>query len=337
LFSLAAGYLADRHRRHKLVALLGYALSALCKPALLLAGGAWTWILLIVGVDRVGKGLRSAPRDAILSMNAPPGRLASAFALHRSLDAGGALLGPLVALLILSLLPGGYDVVWIVSLAFAVLGLATLALFVPQPRLPQPAAIRDREPTTRWPAADAKRFRVLSICALLLAASTVSDGFVFIRLQQASGVGAGAFPLYYVAVSCVFMLASVPAGRVADRLGPPAVLLAGYGLLVVAYALLLAAPQAGVIAQSTIIVLMGLYYAGTEGVMMALGSGLLPENRRTTGLAVLASVIGLGKAASSVAFGWLMQAHGSDFAIVAFMALLPVAIVIAALTMRRAG
>jgi MFS family permease len=80
---------------------------------------------------------------------------------------------------------------------------------------------------------------------------------------------------------------------------------------------------------------MGLYYAGTEGVMMAIGSTLLPEERRTTGLAVLASVVGVGKAASSVAFGWLMQAHGSAGAVAVFVALLPVVMAIAAFGLRR--
>jgi MFS family permease len=335
LLSLAAGYLADRHRRHKLMALLGYGLSALCKPALFLAGGSWSLILLVVGTDRLGKGLRTAPRDAILSMNAPPNRLASAFALHRSLDAGGALLGPIVAFLILAALPGGFDVIWIVSFAFAVLGLATLVLFVPQPRISLPSEARGPEPEPLRPASDARHFRMLVAIALLLAMSTISDGFVFIRLQAASGIGAGAFPLYFAAVSCVYMLASVPAGLVADRVGRGGVLFAGYLLLLAAYAVLLAAPLDGVMVQSAVIILMGLYYAGTEGVMMAIGSTLLPENRRTTGLAVLASVVGVGKAVSSVAFGWLMQAHGSAVAIAVFVALLPVVIAIAAFGLRR--
>jgi MFS family permease len=331
LFSLAAGYLADRHRRHKLLAILGYSLSALCKPALLFAGGSWTLILLIVGTDRLGKGLRSAPRDAILSMNAPVGRIASAFALHRALDAGGALLGPFVAFLILAALPGGYDVIWIVSLAFAVLGLATLVLFVPQPRMARPAATPGIAAGSLRSMPDARRFRTLVTVALLLAACTVSDGFVFIRLQEESGVGAGAFPLYFAAVSCVYMVASVPAGLVADRIGRTGVLCGGYMLLLTAYVLMLTAPLDGLMVQSGVIILIGLYYAGTEGVMMAMGSTLLPEGQRTTGLAVLASVSGLGKAASSVAFGWLMQAHGSAWAI----ALLPVVIGISALALRR--
>jgi MFS family permease len=335
LLSLAAGYLADRHRRHKLMALLGYGLSALCKPALFLAGGSWSLILLVVGTDRLGKGLRTAPRDAILSMNAPSSRLASAFALHRSLDAGGALLGPIVAFLILAALPGGFDVIWIVSFAFAVLGLATLVLFVPQPRISLPAEARAPDAEPLRPASDARRFRILVAIALLLAMSTISDGFIFIRLQAASGIGAGAFPLYFAAVSCVYMLASVPAGLVADRVGRGGVLFAGYVLLLGAYAVLLAAPLDGVMVQSAVIILMGLYYAGTEGVMMAIGSTFLPEDRRTTGLAVLASVVGVGKAVSSVAFGWLMQAQGSAVAIAVFVALLPVVIAIAAFGLRR--
>lgn len=333
LVSLAAGFLADRQRRHKLVAFSGYLLSALCKPALLLAGGAWAWILVIIGLDRVGKGIRSSPRDAILSLNAPAGRLASAFALHRALDACGALLGPIVALLILAALPGGFDVVWIVSLGFAVLGLGTLALFVPQPELPTdaPPAVSP----VSGSAVEGRRFRMLSICAFVLALLTVSDGFIFIHLQRATGLGAGAFPLYYVALAGVYMLSSIPAGLLADRIGRPTVLFTGYALLAMTYVLLLFAPLEHVITQVAVVLLLGLYYACTEGVLMAMGSALLPTVRRTTGLAILASVIGLGKAGSSVGFGWLMQTQGSTVALLAFLVLLPVVISIAARGLRE--
>jgi MFS family permease len=338
LVSLAAGFLADRQRRHKLVAFSGYLLSALCKPALLLAGGAWTWILLIIGLDRIGKGIRSAPRDAILSLNAPPGRLASAFALHRALDACGALLGPIVALAILAVLPGGFDVVWIVSLGFAVLGLGTLALFVPQPELsteaPTAAPPRSGSPASAPKGSDAatagRRFRTLATCAFVLAVLTVSDGFIFIHLQRATSLGAGAFPLYYVALAGVYMVSSIPAGLLADRVGRPAVLIMGYALLAATYVLLLFAPLERVLAQVAVVVLLGLYYACTEGVLMAMGSALLPAVRRTTGLAILASVIGLGKAGSSVGFGWLMQVQGSTVALLTFLAFLPAVILIVA-------
>lgn len=333
LVSVAAGLLADRHRRHRLLALLGYLLSALCKPALLLAGGAWGWILVIIGVDRVGKGIRAAPRDAILSLYAPPGRLASAFALHRALDACGALIGPILALAILVVLPGGFDVVWIVSLGFAVLGLGTFALFVPQPELTTeaPTAASSRSSSS----VDGRRFRTLAICAFVLAVLTVSDGFIFIHLQQATNFGAGAFPLYYAALAGIYMVSSFPAGLLADRFGRTPVLFTGYALLAATYLLVLFAPLEAVIVQVAVVLLLGLYYACAEGVLMAMGSASLPVVRRTTGLAILAGVIGLGKAGSSAGFGWLMQVQGSTVALLTFLFLLLPAILFAARVLRE--
>src|SRR5262249_31700687 len=134
LVSLAAGLLADRSKRHKEVALTGYGLSAVCKLALLLAGGVWGWLIAITGIDRIGKGIRTAPRDAIISLNTAPNLMASAFAVHRALDAGGSLLGPLIAFILLAQLPGAFDVLWITSFLFAILGVAALWLYVPNPK-----------------------------------------------------------------------------------------------------------------------------------------------------------------------------------------------------------
>src|SRR5499426_2951371 len=122
LVSLAAGLMADRSKRHKEVALTGYGFSAVCKLLLLAAGGVWGWLIIITGLDRIGKGIRTAPRDAMISLNTPPHLMASAFAVHRALDAGGAFLGPIFAFVLLARLPGAFDVLWVTSFFFALLG-----------------------------------------------------------------------------------------------------------------------------------------------------------------------------------------------------------------------
>jgi MFS family permease len=131
LVSIVAGFMADRRSRQKGVALAGYGLSGVCKLLLLAVGTTYAWILFIVGIDRLGKGIRAAPRDALISLNTPSGSLASAFAVHRAMDACGSLLGPVVAFLLLAALPGEFDAVWVTSFAFSVLGFAALWLLVP--------------------------------------------------------------------------------------------------------------------------------------------------------------------------------------------------------------
>jgi hypothetical protein len=130
LVRLAGGLGADRWRRHKEVAVAGYGLSAIAKLGLLLAGGVWGAIAAAILVDRTGKGIRTAPRDALISLSVSPAALGTAFGVHRALDTAGAMLGPLLAFVLLSLAPGAYDAVFVVSFCMALVGLGVVTLFV---------------------------------------------------------------------------------------------------------------------------------------------------------------------------------------------------------------
>ncbi|MFI6931683.1 MFS transporter [Streptomyces sp. NPDC050287] len=130
LVQLAGGHLADRVRNHKLMAGLGYGLSALCKPLLLLAGSLGT-LGTVLALERTGKGLRTAPRDAMISLSTPPENQGRAFGVHRAMDTTGAMLGPLAAFVILRMAVDGYDAVFGVSTCVAALGVVVLVLFVP--------------------------------------------------------------------------------------------------------------------------------------------------------------------------------------------------------------
>jgi MFS family permease len=336
LVGLAAAFWADRTGRLKYVALAGYGTSAVCKLLLLAAGGLWAWILAIVWLDRTGKGIRTAPRDAILSLASPPSQLATSFAVHRALDAGGSLLGPLVAFALLWWLPTRYDVVWVVSFAFALLGVAVLWLFV---RNPAPSGRLNRQDGSLKAAANflfTRRFGTLAFCGLLLSIVTISDGFIYLLLQEKAGIGAGLFPLFYVVTACFYMLLSVPAGMAADRLGRPTVLVAGYGVLGLLYSLLIALPGDALWAVAVCLCAFGFFYAATEGVLMAMASTLVPANLRTTGLALIVTVLGLGKLISSIVFGWMWQAHGSGTALLMFAAALATLLPIVGLRLRAA-
>ncbi len=127
---VAGGLVADARGRCKPVAFVGYALSAFCKLGLLLVGSAWAPIAALLMIDRLGKGIRTAPRDALITHSSEPSRLGAAFGLHRTMDTAGAALGPVVAFAVLTAAPGAYDAVFVVSLAVALVGLAILGLFV---------------------------------------------------------------------------------------------------------------------------------------------------------------------------------------------------------------
>ncbi len=339
LVALAAGVLADRSRSPKAVAVLGYGLSAACKLLLIAAGGAWTAILLVVGADRLGKGIRSSPRDSLISLATPGEHLAAAFGIHRAMDAAGAMIGPLLAFLLLAFLPGSFNLVWLVSFIFGALGVAAILLLVPDrarvTRYPQPRYEAAEQRAVTEIFADG-RFARLLCCALLLPAMTLSDGFLYLLLQKASGINAAYMPLFPVATAGAYMLAAAPAGRLADRLGRLPIVVSGYLLVCLLYMLLLGGLIGGTGSAILCLVLLGIYYAATEGVLIAMASGLLPAAHRTTGIALLLTASGMGKMFSSLAFGWLSMEKGSLVAVSFFLVALAAALVTAWRLLRRA-
>jgi MFS family permease len=337
IVSLAAGLIADRSERHKEVALMGYGLSAICKVALLAAGGVWGWLIAVTGLDRIGKGIRSAPRDALISLNTPPHLMASAFAVHRALDAGGALLGPIVAFILLAQLPGAFDVLWVTSFLFAILGVASLWLYVPRPKATLFPGSLDISRRLLSSLFISPHFVTLVGCGLLLSVGTVNDGFIYLVLLEKGGTNSGFLPLYYVATAASYMLFSIPAGLCADRFGRSSIFLSGYALLGLIYLLLLFMPAIGPAMQAGCLLLLGLYYAGTEGVLMAMASAAIPPELRTSGLAVLVTAIALGKMGSSLLFGWIWNASGVWYAILTFVTILVAALLVAGFSLRVIG
>ena len=218
---VASGFFADRTRRHKEVALAGYGLSALCRPLLIVFGSVWGALAAVVFLDRTGKGIRTGPRDALISLSTKPERLGTAFGIHRALDTTGAMLGPLLAFGLLLLVPQGFNSVFVVSFVFAILGVAMLALFVRNP--PRQASATAQQPKVTVAAAarlvGRGSFARLVVAASLVALFTISDGFVYLALQQRVDFDTGFFPLLYVATALVYMLLAVPVGALGDRVG----------------------------------------------------------------------------------------------------------------------
>lgn len=340
LVRVVGGALADRARRYKEVAALGYALSAGCKLALLAVGGVWTGIAGVVLVDRLGKGLRTAPRDALISLSAPRAALATAFGVHRALDTTGALLGPFVTFGILALAPDAFDAVFVASFCIALLGLGVLLLFA-ENRFPA-AATSPVPPHPGW-ASTARGlgallrggFGGLLGVASLLALLTISDPFLYLALQRRGAVTPILLPLLFVGTALVTLALSVPLGRLADRAGRPRVFVAGYVALALAYLVVLSPGLAWPHATACL-VLLGVYYAATDGVLAAIASAQVLAAVRGSGLALLATATGLARLAGSIGFGALWTWWGLETSVLGYLAGLTSAILLAALWLRRA-
>lgn len=328
-----SGATADHRGRYKQVALLGYGLSALCRAGLLAAGSVPAAIAGVIAVDRFGKGIRTAPRDALISLSAQPGALAQAFGVHRAMDATGALIGPLLAVWLLASMPDAYDVVFVTSFAIAIIGVGVLVTFVRNvprtaPSLAAAPSLRQALDVTREPAVG----RIL-IAAGVLGLLTASDGLIYIALQRKVQLPPHVLPLLYTGTSAAFLLLSIPAGIVADRIGRRRVFLAGHIALLLVYGLLLT-PTTATLTAVLIVGLLGAYYAATDGVLMALASLVLPDHRRGGGLAIVASVTSLARAGAAIGFGLLWTMWSREAAVGGFAVLLAAGIVAAAVALR---
>jgi MFS family permease len=320
LVRLAGGHLADRGGgRHKWVAGLGYGISALCKPLLLLAH-TLTPIGLILAADRTGKGLRTAPRDALISLSSTKETRGRAFGVHRAMDTAGALFGPLVAFLILRATVDGYDAVFTVSFCVAVVGVLVLVLFVPGGSAA--ASVPTERPTVRPTLRAAlallgrRDLRRITVCALLLGLATVSDSFVYLLLQRRLGVPDRWFALLPLGTAAAFLLLAVVLGRLADRVGRWRVFLAGHAALLLAYALLLTSWH-GTALPYAVLLLHGGFYAATDGVLMAAASDSVPEELRSSGLALVQTGQAMARFACSLGFGAAWTLWGDRTALMA--------------------
>ncbi len=362
LVSVASGLWADRWRRHKEVAALGYGLSAGCRLLILVAGNAWGIITAIITLDRIGKGIRTAPRDSLISQSSAASGLATAFGVHRAMDAAGAMLGPVLAFALLAIMPHRFDVVFVVSFGVATIGLGAITLLVPavapgdQPTsaasdaLKQAGQLRVRCPRCPTPQLQCgksvsfrsamhllgeARFRGLVVTGVILGLATISESFIFLILQRRFDVGLSAFPLLYVATSLFTAAFSIPCGRLADGLGRTHVLLGGYGVLAAVYGVLLLPASGGLFVITAAVLLLGAFYAATDGVLTAMAAAALPLNHSGTGLAVLATATNLARLTASVLFGLLWARAGIGQATVCYLLALAVAMVSAFFVLNR--
>jgi MFS family permease len=298
-----AGWLSDRLGRRKPFVVLGYGLAAVAKPLLALAFH-WPVVLFARFVDRFGKGLRSAPRDALVAQWTGRGERGRAFGFHRAVDTAGAVLGPLGALALLAILGDNFRVIFLLAFIPAVLGVVLLRLVAE--RVPQTESSPAAQPQGSGLRFGAPFYAFL-IVSLVFALGNSSDAFLILRSRNL-GLGVSEAVLAYVVYNVSYSLLAMPAGIASDRLGRRNVIGLGFAVFAAVY-LGFAVIDAGAYVW-LLFPVYGVYMALTEGVGRALVADLVPGDRRGSALGLYQGGVGLMALLSSIIAGLLWDHVG---------------------------
>jgi len=307
LLKVASGVWSDRVRRRTPLVVAGYSLAGAVRPLIGLAG-SWPAVLALRFTDRVGKGLRTSPRDALIADATPLAQRGEAFGLQRALDHAGAVAGPLVAAALLGLAGVPLRVVFLLAVIPAVAVVVVLLAWVRE--APRRIEAGGRPVLAAWRELG-RPTHVVLLAVLLFTLGNSTDAFLLLRLSQA-GVGVAAVAVVWSAFHVVKMVSAYACGRLSDRIGRRPLVVAGWAFYAAVYlAFGVVESRNAVIA---IFLLYGLYYGLTEPAERAWVADLVPERLRGTAFGLYHGVIGLAALPASLLFGAVWQRFGAPTA-----------------------
>jgi MFS family permease len=304
-----SGTLSDHWRRRKPLVVLGYGLAALTKPVFPLAASIG-WVIAARFVDRIGKGIRGAPRDALIADIVPAHSRGAAYGLRQALDSVGGFAGPALALLFMSILGGDIRAVLWVATVPALASVLLLVFFVREPARPPAAGASSGErPRISWRGATAlqRRYWLVVALAMVFTLARFSEAFLILRALHV-GLSPALVPLVTIVMSVVYAAAAYPAGRASDRLDRRALLLAGLVVLIAADLVLAFASSVALLLAGS--ALWGLHMALTQGLFAKLVADEAPAELRGTAFGVFHVGTGLSLLIASVIAGSLWSCAG---------------------------
>lgn len=311
LFKVFSGWLSDKLGRRKWLTVAGYGLSTLAKPFLYLAA-SWSWVLGVRFADRVGKGIRTAPRDALIADSTGEDRRGLSFGFHRAMDTAGAFCGLLIAAGVVWRMQASGGVLQratfqtVVLLSIVPAALAVLVLLMGAREVPR-RTDGVKRPSFTLKGFDA-RFRGFLLIVVLFTLGNSSDAFLVLRAQE-RGLSVLAVMGALLALNLTYTLVSGPAGVLSDRIGRRRVIIGGWLLYAIVY---LGFGFAGTGRQVWVLyAFYGVYYGVTEGVVRALVADIVSAERRGTAYGLLNAAVGVTAFPASLLAGVLWQGAGS--------------------------
>lgn len=303
LLKVFSGYFSDRFQNRKPLAIFGYGFSSLSK-LFFVYGVSWTWILWGRMGDRFGKGVRTAPRDALIAESVDKEKMGWAFGLHRALDSLGAVIGVALAFYFITAYKGDYRAVFLWSLIPAFLGVACL---LPVKERIVKSKERAKQMSLSWSALN-PRLKKFLIVVFIFALGNSSNQFLLLRAQDL-GFNTSTVILLYLVFNVVYTLAAFPLGALSDRIGRRTLLVTGYifyGLVYLGFAMVTNSSHLWLLFG-----LYGIYNAATEGVEKALVSEIAPADQRATLIGLHATLVGIGLLPASMIGGFLWSYFGA--------------------------
>ena len=320
LLKLVAGRFSDRSGQRKATVLAGYGLSSLIRPFIGFAA-SWQHVLFLRLTDRTGKGIRSAPRDAIVADSITPEKRGLAFGFHRAMDNTGAVLGPLVAFFLLNYLAADnqkptareYQLVFLLASVPAFFALLVILFFVREnPASNKNSKTEDQRPKTedQKPPFD-KNLRNFLIILIIFTLANSSDAFLLLRAQEV-GISPYQIPLLWMLHNLIKVVSSLIGGDLSDRIGRKRLILAGWIVYALVYAGFAFASNSATI--WILFALYGVYFGLTEGAEKALVADLAPKEKRGTAFGWYHLAYGIAVFPASLLTGWLWKNYGAQTA-----------------------
>jgi MFS family permease len=303
LLKVFSGWFSDRIGNRKWLMVAGYGISACSRPIIALAAG-WRQVMGSRFMDRFGKGVRTAPRDAIIAESAACSRLGRAFGFHRSMDTMGAVVGPALAFFLLGMFANSYRAVFWLSMIPGLIAVLLIIFYITEKK--KAAVTQQERPRLTLRHFDWK-FKFFVLISALFAVGNSSDVFLILRAEQV-GIPTVTIPVVYLLFNLVYSLSSVPAGMAADRFGRKRIILLGFVLFAILYYGFAVAAS-----TRTIWILFGLYglFMGlTEGIQKAFLATIIPTDFKATAFGVYTTAVGLAMFPASLIGGWLWDHVG---------------------------